>query len=184
MSILLFVALALAYIFLTTPKYEVSTSILIDASGSNRTLGESKFLEGGVSLIETEKNLYNEVGILKSFSLVRQTVEDLGFDISYYSGNWLTKREHYGYFPFEVKLSDDKARLYGFPFEVEILSNEKYKLSIEAKDFTILDPKSKVRREIKGDFSFSKEFAFNELVDHEYFSFRLAKPGIDRLAKK
>lgn len=179
LSIGSFLAITLAYIFLATPKYEVSTSILIDASGSNRALGESKYIEGGVSLIEVEKNLYNEVGILKSFSLVRQTVEDLGFDITYYSGNWLTRKEYYGYFPIGVTLTEAKAQLYDVPFEVDILSNEKYKLTIEGNNFKVLDPKSGSTREVKRDFSFSKEFAFGEVVSHEYFSFIINKPDYD-----
>ncbi len=179
LSICLFVAIALAYIFLATPKYEIATSILIDDSGSNRALGESKYLEGGVGLIEVEKNLYNEVGILKSFNLVRQTVEDLGFDISYFSGNWLIKKEHYGYFPVEVALIENKAQLYDTPFEIDILSNEKYRLSIEGKDFEVLNPESGSTREIKGDFSFSKEFSFGEEVVHEFFSFIINKPNVD-----
>ncbi len=88
-------------------------------------MGESKYVEGGVGLIESKKNLFNEVGKIKSFSLIRQTAKDLGFDISYYGGNWLKKREYYGYFPFEVTLDKTKPQLYGVPFKVQILSNEK-----------------------------------------------------------
>lgn len=179
LSICSFLAMTLAYIFLATPKYEVSTSILIDSSGSNRALGESKYIEGGVSLIEVEKNLYNEVGILKSFSLVRQTVEDLGFDITYKSGNWLMKEECYGYFPIGVTLYEAKAQLYDVPFEVEILSNKKYKLTIEGKNFKVLDPKSGSTREVKRDFSFSKEYSFGDVVSHEYFTFTISKPDYD-----
>ena len=84
-SIGFFVILALVYIALSTPIYEISTSILIDSKGKNRILGDSEYVEGGVSLIEMEKNLYNEIGIIKSFSLVKQTVEDLNFDVSYFT---------------------------------------------------------------------------------------------------
>ena len=66
-SICAFVTIALIYILLATPKYEASTSILIDPSGSNRVLGDSKYVDGSVGLIEMEKNLYNEIGIIKSF---------------------------------------------------------------------------------------------------------------------
>ena len=97
-SIAISLAVTFVYIKLAAPKYEVSTSLLIDPSGKNRALGESKYVEGSVSLIESEKNLYNELGIIKSFSLIRQTVEDLDFHISYHSKKWWKVREHYGYF--------------------------------------------------------------------------------------
>lgn len=177
LSICSFALLALLYIFLATPEYEVSTSILIDSSGSNRVLGESKYVQGGISLIEMEKNLYNEIGIIKSFSLIDETVEDLGFDISYHAGSWLKKEEHYGYFPFEVILSKDKAQLYDVPFEVTILSNQKYRLRIEeGSDFLVSNPLNDSSREVTTDFYFSKEVAFGEEVSHDYFTFVLNQP--------
>lgn len=176
-SILLFVALAVVYIFLATPKYEVSTSILIDSSGKNRMLGESKYIEGGVSLIEMEKNLYNEIGIIRSFSLIRQTVEDLGFDVSYFSGNWIKEKEHYGYFPFEVALDKSKPQLYGVPFEIRLLSADSFVLSIEASDFAVSNPSTGSKHEVARDFSFAKEYKFGEVVSHDYFNFVIDRPS-------
>jgi len=175
-SIGLALALALAYIYLATPQYEVSSSLLIDSSGENRVLGESDYVDGGISLIEMEKNLYNEIGIIESFSLVRQTVEDLGFDVSYHAGNLLKKRECYGYFPFEVSLEKNKAQLYGVPFEIEQISNEKYRLTIEGSDFWVSNPSTDSKREIKRDFNFSEEYAFGDTVNHAFFNFVIKKP--------
>ena len=176
-SIVLFVALALGYIYIATPKYEVSTSLLIDSSGSNRVLGESKYVEGGVSLIEMEKNLYNEIGIIKSFSLISQTVKDLNFDVTYHSGSFPKKTEHYGYFPFTVALAADSPQLYGVPFEIEVISNERYKLTIEGKDFMVSNPSNGSTHKISRDFYYSEMFKFGEEVNHEYFSFKLEKPS-------
>lgn len=176
LSIFLSIVMAIIYIKLATPIYEASTSILIDSSGSNRVLGDSKYVEGGVSLIEVEKNLYNEIGIIKSFSLINQTVEELGFDVSYYANNWPKKRECYGYFPFEVTLIDAKPQLYGTPFIVTILSNEKYKVSIQGNDFMVSNPATGSTRSVTRDFSFSKEFVFGEEVGHDYFNFIIKKP--------
>jgi capsular exopolysaccharide synthesis family protein len=175
-SIILCLGLAMIYAKLATPKYEASTSILIDASGNSRALGENKYVQGGVSLIEIDKNLSNEIGIIKSFSLIRQTVEDLGFDVSYYSKNWLKNREAYKYFPFEVSLSKDKPQLYGLPFQVTILSNETYRLSVEGKDFSVSNPENGSSRRVMKDFSFSKDFEFGQEVIHNYFTFNLDRP--------
>ncbi len=176
LSICSAVAIAFIYIKLATPIYEASTSILIDSSGSNRVLGDSKYVEGGVSLIEMEKNLYNEIGIIKSFSIMRQTVEELGFDVSYYAGNWLKKREQYGYFPFEVMLIKTKPQLYGIPFEVTILSQDKYKLTVVGDEFSVTNPATGTTREVNKDFSFSEEYSFGEQVSNDYFTFIVKKP--------
>jgi len=177
LSIGLCLGAAFAYIKWATPKYEASTSILIDVTGSSRALGDSKYGESGVGLIDVEKNLYNEIGIIKSFSLIKQTVKDLKYDVSYYSIDYLLKkRERYGYFPFEVELDRTKPQLYGVPFVVEILSNGNYKLTIESKDFTISNPINGSSRKMLRDFRFSKEFEFDEVVSHDYFNFTLRKP--------
>lgn len=176
-SLVLCLALALAYIFIATPKYEVSTSLLIDTSGSNRVLGESKYVEGGVSLIEMEKNLYNEIGIIKSFSLINQTVKDLNFDVSYYSGSWPKKKEHYGYFPFKISLTEAKAQLYDIPFEIEIISKDRYRLSVTGKEFMVSNPANGSAHEITKEFSFSEVYKFNQEVKHNYFNFKLQKPS-------
>ena len=175
-SIGAFILLALLYIFFATPQYEVSTSILIDSSGSNRSLGDSKYVEGGVGLIEMEKNLYNEVGIIKSFSLIRLTVEDLGLDVSYHTDSFTKSKEHYGYFPFEVDLQRNKPQMYDIPFNVEILNDERYRLTVKADDFMVSNPSNGSVREVSKDFIYAKEYKFGEQVVHDYFSFILRKP--------
>ncbi len=179
LSICFFMAGAFAYIYLVTPKYEVSTSILIDPSGSNRVLGDSKYVDGGVSLIEMEKNLYNEIGIIKSFSLISQTLEDLEFDVSYHSKNWLKKKEHHNYFPFNVEIKKTEVQLNNVPFEVQILDNKRYSLTVEADDFMVSKPSTGSSRKVKSDFSFTKVYSFGERVKHDYFNFILDKPGYE-----
>ncbi|WP_289063684.1 polysaccharide biosynthesis tyrosine autokinase [uncultured Zobellia sp.] len=175
-SIGLFVLLALIYIASATPIYEVSTSILIDSKGRNRVLGDSEYVEGGVSLIEMEKNLYNEIGILKSFSLIRQTIEDLNFDISYHTESLFSSEEKYGYFPFEVMMDRSKPQLFGVPFEIELLSGDNYKLTIEGDEFGVSNPSNGSVREVERSFDFSGEYKFGDKIEHEYFTFTLNRP--------
>ncbi|MDO6809963.1 AAA family ATPase [Zobellia galactanivorans] len=179
LSIGAFVFLALIYIAVSTPVYEASTSILIDSKGKNRVLGDSEYVEGGVSLIEVEKNLFNEIGIIKSFSLIKQTVKDLNFDVTYHSEKLFGRKEHYGYFPFKVTLNDSAVQLYGVPFEITILSDSAYKLSIEADDFVVSNPSNGSKRVVERSFDFEKEFAFGQAVEHEFFSFTLTKPSYE-----
>ena len=175
-SIGFFLLLALIYIAAATPIYEVSTSVLIDSKGTNRVLGDSKYVDGGVSLIEMEKNLYNEIGILKSFSLIRQTIEDLNFDVSYHTSSLFSSKERYGYFPFEVQLDRSKPQLYGVPFEIELLPGDGYKLTIEGGKFGVSNPVNGSVREVERTLDFSQEFKFGDKVEHEYFTFTLNKP--------
>ena len=177
LSIFSFICLAAIYIFFATPRYEVSTSILIDPSGSNRVLGDSKYVDGSIGLIEMEKNLFNEMSIIKSFSLLKQTSEDLNLDVSYHTKNYLFKtKEYYGYFPFKVTLAKSETQLYNIPFEVELLNNEKYQLTIKGDKFKVFNPSTGSSIEVEKNLNYSKTFSFGEKVQHEYFNFTINKP--------
>ncbi|PKA98751.1 protein involved in gliding motility EpsB [Flavobacteriaceae bacterium MAR_2009_75] len=173
------VVLAIIYIKLATPVYEVSTSLLIDSKGRNRVLGESEYVEGGVGLIEIEKNLYNEIGIIKSYSLIKQTVEDLDFHISYFAKSGFKNQEQYGYFPFEVVLNDSSAQIYGVPFEVKVISENKYKLFIDADDFVVANPVNGTTRQIEQELNFSKEYSFGDSVNNNFFSFIIKRSSYE-----
>lgn len=176
-SILLCLAGAYAYLKVATPKYLVQTSLLIDSNGKSRLLGSSKYVDGGVGLIGMEKNLFNEMGIIKSYSLVNKTLKDLDFGVSYSAGTWYRKQEYYGYFPFEVKVTEGAPQLFGTFFQIKILNNEEYNLSIKAKEYTVSNPVTETNREMTSEIDFSKTYRFGELVEHDYFKFVLEKPA-------
>lgn len=181
-AVSIFICLAGAYAYLktTTPTYLVQTSLLIDSNGKSRLLGSSsKYVDGGVGLIGMEKNLYNEMGIIKSYSLVNKTLKDLDFDVSYFAGTWYKKQEYYGYFPFEVKISDDAPQMFGSFFQVEVLNDEEFILKIDTDEFTVSNPATKTNREMSSNFNLSQKYRFGELVKHDYFEFSLVKPSYD-----
>ncbi|MCB0584223.1 MAG: AAA family ATPase [Phaeodactylibacter sp.] len=175
-SVILCVGIAYIYGKVVPPIYAVKTTLLIDSSGNSRKLGDSKYVEGGVGLIDMEKNLSNEMGILKSYSLMEKTVKDLDFQVSYYTGKWYKEREAYGYFPFEVELIDSSAQMFGARFYVELLSDQRYRLSVAAKEFDVSNPATGTTRTVERNFEFSDVFFFGKEVAHDYFHFIIKKP--------
>lgn len=175
----LFLCLALAYAYIKTapPVFEISTSVLIDASGKNRQLGDSRYVDGGVGAIESEINLYNEMAILKSFSLVEQALKDVDFGVSYFSKYTLASREHYGYFPLEVVIAKGKPQLFGEKFKVELLGGDKFKLSIETKKFSVSNPENNTTHEVGNSLNFSQTYSFDQEIKHDYFNFTIKKPS-------
>lgn len=176
LSIMICGALAYGYIKTATPMYKVTTTLLIDASGDSRKMGESQYMGGGVGLIETEKNLFNEVGIIKSFNLVKKTVDELGFNLSYHSENWYKEQEHYGYFPVEVTLIDTSAQAYGVKYYIEMLSDDQYKLRAVGEEFTVSNPSTNTKRKVTKPLEFTETYNFGQEVKHDYFHFIVNKP--------
>lgn len=111
--------------------------------------------------------------------MVKQTVEDLDFNISYFSKSGLSKQEQYGYFPFEVVLKDSSSQVFGVPFEVEIISTDKYRLLVDVDNFVVSNPINGSTRQIEQELYFNKEFSFGEVVDSEFFSFVIKRPSYD-----
>ena len=171
-SMLFCLAVAYTYVKIAIPTYLVQTSILIDSEGKSRSMGaNSKYVDGGVGLIGMEKNLYNEIGIIKSYSLVYKTLKDLDFGTSYYAGTWYKQPEFYHNFPFKVILADSSNQLNGQKFQVEILPDDKYRLSLETEEFSVYNPKTEANRYVSSDIKFSNTFSFGDTVQHDYFQF-------------
>lgn len=179
------VALAYLYIQVATPVYQVSTSLLFDLTGKNREFSENYNLLGDeVMVMQRKKNLYNEMGTLSSFHLLKETMENLNFDVSYHTSQWYGAEEHYGFFPFSVELIDSLPQMYGVPFYVEILSDQEYRLSVEASSFTISNPATHTMHAVSRDFEFSKTFSFGEPVISDYFHFILRRTENKKLAEQ
>lgn len=182
-SLLACLGIAYLYIKSAMPLYKATTTFLIDASGKSRSLGESQYMEGGVGLIETEKNIFNEIGILKSYGLVRDALADLDFGVSYYSKKILKKREYYGYFPFRVVVVDSEAQVLNEPFYVTILSDETFRLEFESNDFYVATPTGDNQRLVESSFYYSKEHTFGQDISHRNFHFKIVKPDYEVAAE-
>lgn len=178
-SVVLCLIVGVIQIKLATPIYEAGTTLLVDPSGQSRMLGESKYLDGGVGLIEPDKNLFNEIGIIKSYDLVEQTVQELKFDVSYFSEGQYKDTERYGYFPVEVVADHTAPQIYSAPFYFEILSDSTYRLTIEAEDFFVSNPATGTSYEVKKPLSFSDVYRFGQAVKHNYFNFTVNQPNYD-----
>ncbi|HHH49989.1 MAG TPA: hypothetical protein ENK52_03315, partial [Saprospiraceae bacterium] len=178
-SLAFFLGLAYLFVKMATPVYKVTSSLLIDPSGKNRNLGESEYVQGGVGMIDLEKNLFNEVGILKSYGLVEEALKDLDYEVAYFTGPWYHSTEIYGHFPFEITLLDSTAQIYDFPFEVVLQDDDKYLLHFKAKKFEVFNPITNTTRKLDRAMEFSKIYKFGEEVRHEYFNFVINKPDYD-----
>jgi tyrosine-protein kinase Etk/Wzc len=175
LSLLLFTALGVAYIKWVPPVYEVDTSILVDTKGNSRILGESQFLEGSVRLFETEKNLFNEMNILKSVDLIRKTVEDLDFEVSYHARRNVVVREHYQDYPVTVKLIDQSNQILNTPIFIEALSDDTYRVAVASREYEVFNALTYKREVRKEPLHFTKEHRFDEPAETDMYHFVVSK---------
>jgi tyrosine-protein kinase Etk/Wzc len=131
----LFIAVTIAYGInkYSEKLYTVSASLLISSEqGGSDMTGVDKIIPGG-NFFNTQQNLENEIGILKSFSLNYQVMKDLKeFHITIIEKGrrGIAQRRHYKSEPFIIVYDSLNYQTLGVPLNMKILPNEKYSLDI------------------------------------------------------
>ena len=145
LSIGFFGVMAYFYNLYAEKYYEVGASIYV----KDRSVGSS---EAGELLNDNvEKNtgkiaLSNEIGKLTSYSLIKSTLEQLNFGISYYNvesfwpgfirDSWLNEM---GSFPFRIEIDSASYQLLTSPIYIEAISDTKYRVYAENSEANLFN---------------------------------------------
>ncbi|MGM0375164.1 MAG: GumC family protein [Bacteroidota bacterium] len=150
---------------LTHPVFKGNTTLLVRNENKNR-LGTESFLPA--FSFNMQDNIRNDIGILKSYTLTRETIESLDLDISYqaiprWANNWgvnLLTRNIYHTSPIIVEKNSKTTPLEEVPIFVRILSPTHFRLDVktETEDKTI---------------ALTDTFKWGEPVESKFFSFSI-----------
>ena len=142
LSILFFGFIAFLNNRYTIPEYSVSTTLLI-RDDNNTQLGAENLLEG-LELFSGKKNLKNEIVILNSYSITEKVIDELGLGITYYQHSTLQTHEMFENSPFIISLDSNNYQLADNNFEVKIIDENIFNLSVVIKDqfsYNLIDGK-------------------------------------------
>ena len=108
LSVVITLGIAFAYVRYKAPLYEVKTTMLFEED-----YGKSPLMAGagagggavgdvfqGLGGMGSMKNIYNQVGILRSSPVVAKTLAVLDFEVSYYTIGRIATSESYRSSPF------------------------------------------------------------------------------------
>jgi capsular exopolysaccharide synthesis family protein len=130
----LIISVSVAYLMnrYSTRIYPVKASIIIRESEEN--VG-AKFLYNNELLTEY-RNFYNEIYIMKSYPLLQEVVEELGFDVSYFREGDIKTTEYYEpNFPLTIKaIANKDKRPYGKSFYFKVIDQHTYSLQYKVDD--------------------------------------------------
>ncbi|MEQ9437862.1 MAG: Wzz/FepE/Etk N-terminal domain-containing protein [Cyclobacteriaceae bacterium] len=121
--------LGLLYLKLADNIYRVEALVLVDGK-DNPSFAGDEFLEGYESK-GTQRNVKNEMGVISSYALIREAVEQLPLRVSYITDDFFKETEHYPYFPYQVTADSSAYQLTGELISVEKISDQEYRLQIE-----------------------------------------------------
>jgi capsular exopolysaccharide synthesis family protein len=141
------------------PVYQVGTTILVKQDNqSNSIIGFFEENWGTYSLID------NQIGIIKSYTLSRQTMEALKWRVNWYRKGMFTQEGIYKSEPFNLAETPGKENMEGVPLTIKVLSPTTFMVSFE--------PKTKFYRKNPYE-AFSKECRFGVPFTSALFHFTL-----------
>lgn len=156
-ALTVFISISAAYFInrYSDPVFRLNSFVLIQDKENTLSGGIESILEEQGILRRTRKKVVeNEMAVIRSNKLVKETIQQLPeFYVSYYSVGRIRTIERYKESPFHVVYDTTKENLYGVPIYVKLLNNSEYLIQID-KD-KVLNKKMKF-----GELYQSKNFSF------------------------
>ena len=148
------------------PVYEVETTLLIQDDPGTSEIGNIFTTQ---IFNPTNIKMVNQIGILGSFSLNKQVLENLNWKVIYYEKSLLSKIDLYKYAPFEVVPLEGKFNCPNINLNFTFISEKNYFISVDG-EVDINGIKTKV--------VFDSQGSFGEIFENQYFNFIINKvPG-------
>ena len=175
----------IGFLFLRySPKvYNASTTILVKDE-NNTSLGSDNIIDG-IDLFGKNRNIKNEIGILRSFSLVKQTLKEVDFNISYLNEGKLTSVDIYSRSPFKIVLDSNHLQSLEVKFYVTLISKDEFVIEtkVESGQFYNLIEEAYLR---SSDvvFNYEEYHKFDQWIESDYLKFKLEKKPISSGRRK
>lgn len=168
--IIIFVAATYLFHRYTVDEYEVNGSLVIktNTSPEARILDRSNIFNSGI-------NLENDILRLRSKNMAREALTKLHFDVEYYAKTNIKDIELYDRSPIRIEVDWNHLQVTEAPVELEILSEETFRLS--PSETSILDLNA---AQAAGDESiFNKTYSFGQEIEttRSKFTVFLTNPG-------
>ncbi|HAR20697.1 MAG TPA: hypothetical protein DCR46_08540 [Cytophagales bacterium] len=142
--------------------YNVRSSVLVKGS----TITSHPILQSGYfSTKLQQKNLNNEINIVKSVSTVREVVEQLDMKVSYFLVGSIRNTELYPHSPIKLVFDTSSTSIpYNITFQLNVVNNNEFSLKLK-------DNKS---------FQFAqKKYRFGEPVHFNSFEFQVIRTNLE-----
>lgn len=158
-SFVLFIIGAFLYTRFTLPVYEATSSVLIKDS-KNASKNIEDILTG--DLLGNSKNIATEIGILRSRSVLEETINELELGVSYFDKSSIFSYPVYKNAPFIVTVSRVNDGIYDEEFKLSPIDENSFHLEVDADNRTF-------------HFSYTGNHRYGEEIRNPNFTFVIAK---------
>ncbi len=186
--LLITVLTAFVYLKFAPRQYFVKASLLL-RSDPNPGISSDSFLSG-IFRTATHTGIEDEIGILKSYSMIERAMRELDFGITYFKRKNFVAEELYGDAPFTVEIDSVVSQIIDEPVLIERISSTRYKVrvsgrNVEVYNFYTNQVESKIDKiEINEEVPIDKPFKSQYLTFKINFSdFHKADPDAEHFFK-
>ncbi len=143
------------------PVYGASMTVIVDERGENDS--KASMMEG-FGLTPGMRNVDNQIAVLSSWDMLRNTVDQLDFYVSYFVEGRLKKTELYGNLDFRVVFDSTHVQLLNVPMYVRPVDENSFLLTIECEQGALFDYAQKRMAGSVGAIKYSQVHRYNEPV--------------------
>ncbi|MFW5889890.1 MAG: polysaccharide biosynthesis tyrosine autokinase [Marinilabiliaceae bacterium] len=169
--LVLFVAIAVFYVRIKPAVHELGAQLVVHTR-ERGTADPSTFMEGS-ELFAGRNSFENSLLTLQASPIIRESLSKFSSRIEYYESNRFFDKELYKSSPFSVVMDESGRQLVGVPFELEILSEEKYRIRLDEINGKVYDFVNKVYARELEEYSYSEVGEFGKPLESEHFRFTL-----------
>ena len=180
-AITLILSLTLAFLYIKTTHniYKIKATVqLQDQSLSGKGANTEEFITG-LDLLKGNSELEDEIGIITSFSIIKEAIERLDFLVSYYKYEnrfgILSKyaaQELYND-QFRVQLSADSLQISGIPVHITFTADGYYNVKVEGEEVELYNLNTQEVVGVVNEIDIEQQLKISEPFDHPYLSFSL-----------
>ena len=176
-SVALMLFIAFLYNRYSPTIYNISTSILIESKKQESPLTGTSFSDDnvfqGFGAMGVDRNINNQMVILKSRPLINRTLSELEYEISYYSVGRIKKVERYNEAPFIVHWDVSHPQVIGVEFSLQFLDNGKIQITADDENVKVINYQTDQLVRQLSRFDMNKEVEVSELISSDDYSFRI-----------
>lgn len=162
-----------------------NSSLLLIKEKNNRSFLSSDAMMENLNIFSGQSNLSNEFILLRSFDLIRETVQSLDFHVSYYQQNYLVpflksdalmmQRELYHDSPIQVNIDKTNQQIINIPFRIKFINDSTYQLTASSEDALVYNYIDGQITDRIDDFKLDVTANFGEQIKADNYSFSIVK---------
>jgi tyrosine-protein kinase Etk/Wzc len=186
--VLTILALIAAYVFNKTakPMYENQTSILISDKEKSPFSGDKDFLQT-MSLFGDKSNIDNEIEVVKSFSLIKESVQRLDLKASIFSykktifsdifpkSKFIVRNNLYYDSPIKIIVDPTQQQATYLNFTIQFIDNNSFKIKAKGDQVYLYNYIDDIITSDVNNVFFENVYKFGDEIKTKYFNFQIVK---------